>query len=210
MAATKVLVAGDVNGQLDACFARVATVNSAHGPFSCLLCVGDFLGKPEDAAALLAPYKAGERSPPLPTYFLGPPGGALPTELLASTDAGGLVAPGITCLGAAGIHVLSGLKVAFISGAQREAEQLPPDGVAELKRLSQLPGADTTHTASPAPPPPRRTRTALGGLGSLGTPGTTLTLPWHDPGCLHACSNTGTPWHCPSTTLQASSASTSS
>ena len=61
--------------------------------------------------------------------------------------AGGLVAPGITCLGAAGIHVLSGLKVAFISGAQRDAEQLPPNGVAELKRLSQLPGAAV------APPP---------------------------------------------------------
>ena len=145
--ATKILVAGDVTGDLDALFSRVATVNSSHGPFACLLCVGDFLGKPEEAAALLAPFKAGEREPPLPTYFLGPPGGALPSEVLASTDAGGLVAPGITCLGAAGIHVLSGLKVAFISGAQRDAEQLPPNGVAELKRLSQLPGAAV------APPP---------------------------------------------------------
>jgi hypothetical protein len=152
----KILVAGDVNGDLDACFARVATVNSAHGPFACLLCVGDFLGKPEDAVALLAPFKAGEREPPLPTYFLGPPGGALPSEVLASTDAGGLVAPGITCLGAAGIHVLSGLKVAFISGAQRDAEQLPPNGVAELKRLSQLPGAAAAHSARPFPPPTRR------------------------------------------------------
>ena len=152
----KILVAGDVTGDLDACFARVATVNSAHGPFACLLCVGDFLGKPEDAVALLAPFKAGEREPPLPTYFLGPPGGALPSEVLASTDAGGLVAPGITCLGAAGIHVLSGLKVAFISGAQRDAEQLPPNGVAELKRLSQLPGATVAHSARPCPSPTRR------------------------------------------------------
>ena len=156
--ATKILVAGDVTGDLDALFSRVATVNSSHGPFACLLCVGDFLGKPEDAVALLAPFKAGEREAPLPTYFLGPPGGALPSEVLASTDAGGLVAPGITCLGAAGIHVLSGLKVAFISGAQRDAEQLPPNGVAELKRLSQLPGAAVA-------PPPRSAS-----LPSLATP----------------------------------------
>ena len=151
--ATKILVAGDVTGDLDALFSRVATVNSSHGPFACLLCVGDFLGKPEDAVALLAPFKAGEREAPLPTYFLGPPGGALPSEVLASTDAGGLVAPGITCLGAAGIHVLSGLKVAFISGAQRDAEQLPPNGVAELKRLSQLPGAAVAPLPAALPHP---------------------------------------------------------
>ena len=138
--ATKVLVCGDVRGHLDACFARVTTVNANHGPFACLLCVGDFLGPLAGAPELLAPFRSGERTPPLPTYFLGPPGGGLPSELLASSDAGGEVAPRMTCLGAAGIHVLSGLKVAFISGAQTDAEQLPTDGVAELKRLSGMPG----------------------------------------------------------------------
>ena len=124
--ATKVLVCGDVRGHLDACFARVTTVNANHGPFACLLCVGDFLGPLAGAPALLAPFRSGERTPPLPTYFIGPPGGGLPSELLASSDAGGEVAPRMTCLGAAGIHVLSGLKVAFISGAQTDAEQQRP------------------------------------------------------------------------------------
>lgn len=140
MMTTKILIAGDVKGRLDACFARVSTVNANHGPFSCLLCVGDFLGEAESAGAALAPYKAGEQKAPLPTYFLGAPDGMVPPELLVSTTSGGEVAPQITCLGAAGIHVLSGLKVAFISGAQTNAAQLPPDGVAELKRLSELPG----------------------------------------------------------------------
>ena len=140
MTTTKILIAGDVKGRLDACFARVSTVNANHGPFSCLLCVGDFLGEAESAGAALAPYKAGEQKAPLPTYFLGAPDGMVPPELLVSTTSGGEVAPQITCLGAAGIHVLSGLKVAFISGAQTNAAQLPPDGVAELKRLSELPG----------------------------------------------------------------------
>ena len=38
----KVLVAGDVGGNIPALFQRVATVNvSAAGPFECLLCVGE-------------------------------------------------------------------------------------------------------------------------------------------------------------------------
>ena len=37
----KILVAGDVYGDLDTLFQRVATVNSKAGPFECLFCVGE-------------------------------------------------------------------------------------------------------------------------------------------------------------------------
>lgn len=43
MAPTKVLLAGPVCGRLDTLYARVATVNSASGPFDVLFCVGQFL-----------------------------------------------------------------------------------------------------------------------------------------------------------------------
>ena len=40
----KVLVAGDVGGNLDELFKRVGAVNSKSGPFDCLLCTGEFFG----------------------------------------------------------------------------------------------------------------------------------------------------------------------
>lgn len=42
MPAVKVLLAGDVQGKLDALFKRVATVNNSNGPFNLLLCAGAF------------------------------------------------------------------------------------------------------------------------------------------------------------------------
>jgi|LakMenEpi03Aug12_release.lakeMendotaPanAssembly.Ray.scaffolds.fasta_scaffold3043535_1 hypothetical protein len=38
----KVLLAGDVDGKIDALFKRVNTVNASNGPFAALLCVGSF------------------------------------------------------------------------------------------------------------------------------------------------------------------------
>lgn len=40
----KVLLAGDVNGKIDALFKRVNSVNASNGPFDLLLCVGSFFG----------------------------------------------------------------------------------------------------------------------------------------------------------------------
>ncbi len=38
----KVLLAGDINGKIDALYKRVNTVNASNGPFAALLCVGSF------------------------------------------------------------------------------------------------------------------------------------------------------------------------
>lgn len=42
MGAVKVLVAGDVKGNVDALFQRVEKVNNSNGPFQILLCIGPF------------------------------------------------------------------------------------------------------------------------------------------------------------------------
>jgi hypothetical protein len=47
----KVLLAGDVNGRLDALFKRVGTVNASNGPFDALLCVGSFFNPEGQSAA---------------------------------------------------------------------------------------------------------------------------------------------------------------
>ena len=119
-APTKVLVAGDANGRLDLLFERVATINAKHGPFACLLGVGDFLGP--DAAAALAPYA--DAPPPLPTYFVGP--AALPD--------GVALPPGIEWLGAAGVRSLHGLQVAYAAAGADGA------ATAEMRASAAAPG----------------------------------------------------------------------
>ena len=60
----KLLVVGDVCGNLDTMYNKATAVNSKHGPFDAILCVGDFLGTDE---AALAPYTSGEKKGVLPS-----------------------------------------------------------------------------------------------------------------------------------------------
>ena len=53
------LVCGDVSGNFTKIFDRVQKVNSAHGPFTALLCVGKFFGDSNNKE--LDPYIRGEK-----------------------------------------------------------------------------------------------------------------------------------------------------
>jgi hypothetical protein len=58
MSTVKILVAGDVQGDLDTLFQRVEAVNSKAGPFVCLLCIGEVnpkLCKPHFLSAWIFP-----------------------------------------------------------------------------------------------------------------------------------------------------------
>jgi len=50
----KILVAGDVGGNLEELYKRVSTVNAKSGPFDCLLCAGEFFGS-ADVGGIRAP-----------------------------------------------------------------------------------------------------------------------------------------------------------
>ena len=135
-APSKILVAGDTRGELGALFERAAAVDAKHGPFACLLCVGDFLGTNADAA--LAPYRASdgseaERKAPLPTYFISAELGEAASPLLAGFAPGDELAPRISYLGPAGVRELGGLQVAFVSGAGEG--EAGAQAVAELRAL---------------------------------------------------------------------------
>ena len=65
----KILVSGDVEGNLTALFKRVEAVNAKAGPFEMLLCVGSFFG-PGNLG--WGDYKSGRCKVPLPVYILGP------------------------------------------------------------------------------------------------------------------------------------------
>lgn len=55
------LVAGDVEGQYDALFNRVNTINKKSGPFDMLLCVGDFFSSDPASEEQLEAYKIAEK-----------------------------------------------------------------------------------------------------------------------------------------------------
>ena len=130
---TKILVAGDANGQLDQLFARVAALHAGKGPFDCLICTGNFFGGDASAAeAALAPYKSAEKAPPLRTYFLGPPP---PDSPPADADGKVAISRDLWCLASsAGIITLHGLRVGFACG---RATELADDVAAMRVRASE-------------------------------------------------------------------------
>ena len=62
----KVLLAGDVNGKIDALYKRIATVNASNGPFNALFCVGSFFN-PDGAFIAFIFHQS--RSTPLIHFF---------------------------------------------------------------------------------------------------------------------------------------------
>lgn len=67
--ALKILACGDVNGQFEAFFKRLNTVNKKAGPFEMAICVGSFFGHENKS---WEEYLSGKAKAPIPVYILGP------------------------------------------------------------------------------------------------------------------------------------------
>ena len=112
----KVLVSGDVDGNISALFKRVETVNNKAGPFEMLLCVGSFFG-PGNLG--WSDYKTGRCKVPLPTYILGPTD---PGQLVCYPDLAGCeLCENVIYLGKQGCFTTKeGLRIAYLSGVNPE------------------------------------------------------------------------------------------
>jgi len=110
----KILVSGDVSGNISTLFKRVETVNNKAGPFDMLLCVGSFFG-PGNLG--WQDYKSGRCKVPLPVYILGPND---PSELLPYPDLAGCeLCENVIYLGRQGSFTTKeGLKIGYMSGVQ--------------------------------------------------------------------------------------------
>ncbi|KAH7619036.1 hypothetical protein Ndes2526B_g05985 [Nannochloris sp. 'desiccata'] len=143
----KVLLAGDVNGNFDALYKRVNTVNASNGPFAALLCVGpSFNAEGADDADYvgeLLPYINGEKTVPVPTYFIGGFG-------LGSSKALAALATTPNCnikyLGRAGVAQIHGLQIAFLDGTYNAAAYRGPS----LATAAEVDEANPT-TTTPTP-----------------------------------------------------------
>lgn len=110
----KILVAGDVAGNISVLFKRVEAVNTKAGPFDMLLCVGSFFG-PGNLG--WESYKSGRCKVPLPVYILGPND---ENELLPYPDLAGCeICENVIYLGKQGSFTTKeGLKIGYMSGVQ--------------------------------------------------------------------------------------------
>eukprot|EP00290_Baffinella_frigidus_P056936 CAMPEP_0180368684 /NCGR_PEP_ID=MMETSP0989-20121125/17747_1 /TAXON_ID=697907 /ORGANISM="non described non described, Strain CCMP2293" /LENGTH=287 /DNA_ID=CAMNT_0022363317 /DNA_START=31 /DNA_END=890 /DNA_ORIENTATION=- len=126
MSTVKLMVCGDVGGNLEELFKKVEAVQKKSGVFDMLLCAGEFFGSQDIGGEEdqqpnyvdvnpLKDYASGVKKAPCKTYFL------CGKEWGPSLDQGAAdckrVAPDIFFLGVAGIIDLNGLRIAFMSGS---------------------------------------------------------------------------------------------
>ncbi|XP_077449775.1 CWF19-like protein 1 [Stigmatopora argus] len=115
--AVKVLVCGDVAGELKALFQRVKSIQKKTGNFDLLLCVGEFFADTPEAEEEWQLYESGVKKAPIPTYILG----AVSPETAGKFPSphGCELADNITYLGRCGVFTsASGLRINYVSGRE--------------------------------------------------------------------------------------------
>ncbi|XP_062010688.1 zinc finger CCCH domain-containing protein 64-like [Rosa rugosa] len=153
MAPPKILLCGDVSGNLKQLFKRVVSVNKSAGPFDALFCVGQFFPDSADQLDEFTGYIEGRAEIPLPTYFIGDYGvGATKFLLAATKDSGnqgfkmdGLkVCSNLYWMKGSGKFTFHGLSVVYLSGLQSSDSQqfgtYSQDDVDALRAIAEDPG----------------------------------------------------------------------
>eukprot|EP01130_Rhizamoeba_saxonica_P017889 TRINITY_DN879_c0_g2_i2.p1 TRINITY_DN879_c0_g2~~TRINITY_DN879_c0_g2_i2.p1 ORF type:complete len:566 (-),score=121.71 TRINITY_DN879_c0_g2_i2:702-2399(-) len=104
----KILVCGQLNGKIDLIYKQVSAIQSKHGPFTCLLCIGQFFETGEE----LLPYIQGEKSAPIPTYFLG-----TDHDYQFLNEEQATICENIHWLGKTGLTNIAGLSIGFFASS---------------------------------------------------------------------------------------------
>jgi len=114
----KVIVCGDVKGEIDQLFTRIKKLEKKGQYFDLLLCVGDFFG---DVNTGWNDYKQGNKDVPIQTYILGPNNTKYNHLFEDGSIDGFEICNNITYLGKKGVFTTSsGLQIAYISGLEGE------------------------------------------------------------------------------------------
>eukprot|EP00397_Hematodinium_sp_SG-2012_P053570 GEMP01064058.1.p1 GENE.GEMP01064058.1~~GEMP01064058.1.p1 ORF type:complete len:439 (-),score=75.24 GEMP01064058.1:37-1329(-) len=109
----RVLICGDVNGNLKKLYEDVTRLQEKHGNFDFLLCCGKFL--PTDKDPDFQSYIAGQKQIPIMTYFVDSESMTFCTH--CGTEAQPLGSSGkLFFLGTHGVKDIQGVRVAYLSG----------------------------------------------------------------------------------------------
>ena len=119
----KILVCGDLLGNLVGLLDKIRNVEKKSGSFDMLFCVGSFFsGSPERDAAL-QPYITGQSLLPIPTFILGPNSPEETSSFSKLEPTGVEICPNLVYLGTHGVYKTSnGLRIAYLSGVYESAE----------------------------------------------------------------------------------------
>eukprot|EP00088_Acartia_fossae_P069650 TRINITY_DN9155_c0_g1_i3.p1 TRINITY_DN9155_c0_g1~~TRINITY_DN9155_c0_g1_i3.p1 ORF type:complete len:523 (+),score=146.82 TRINITY_DN9155_c0_g1_i3:40-1608(+) len=113
---SKILVTGDVDGNMATLFKKIDSVNKKAGPFEMVLCVGSFFGVGNLG---WQDYKSGRLKVPIPVYILGPNS---KDEVGCYPDLNGSeICENVIYLGKQGSFTTNeGLRIAYMSGVNSE------------------------------------------------------------------------------------------
>lgn len=114
VAMEKILVCGDVCGEFASLATKITKIDSKHGPFTALFCVGQFFHA--DGHQSLEPFLSEQSKFPIPLYFIAGEESSQSTSLIDSLPDGGALCHNIHYLGRSGVKTVGGLKVAYLSG----------------------------------------------------------------------------------------------
>ncbi|OLL22633.1 CWF19-like protein mug161 [Neolecta irregularis DAH-3] len=139
----KILAFGSVNGKIEQAFAKAKLIDTQHGPFDVLICLGSFFGKTESDQVVK--LLNGEIEVPLRTYFLlgqDP----LPAMISEKTEREQDICSNLFYLGKSGILTTTpGVRIAFLGGIyDPDAYEATVDDDASMCRSPFINRKDTT------------------------------------------------------------------
>jgi hypothetical protein len=109
----KVLIAGDVQGNLNLLSGKVESLNSSkHGPFDVVFCVGNFF---DSNVPDFVEFLKGEKFFPLPCFFVGGEQDFVGQQKDLLVNGGSEICKNVTYLGTSGMLVQNNLTVAYLS-----------------------------------------------------------------------------------------------
>jgi len=109
----RILVCGDVDGDLEKLYGDVEKQMKQHGKFDMLFACGKFLPSSKAQNAGLQKYVTGQKDVPIPTYFIDSESGVFMKTASAGRKLG---KTSIEFLGSYGVKEIEGLRVGYISG----------------------------------------------------------------------------------------------
>eukprot|EP00397_Hematodinium_sp_SG-2012_P002373 GEMP01002379.1.p1 GENE.GEMP01002379.1~~GEMP01002379.1.p1 ORF type:complete len:1250 (+),score=322.31 GEMP01002379.1:88-3837(+) len=113
MSAKRVLVCGDVDGDLEKLYNDVSRQQAQHGKFDILIACGKFLPTQKAQQGGLQVYLSGEKEVPIKTYFVDSDSGVF---MHTAHNGRKIGETNIDFLGSFGVQDVDGLRVGYISG----------------------------------------------------------------------------------------------
>ncbi|KAI6653340.1 hypothetical protein LOD99_3560 [Oopsacas minuta] len=119
----KILVCGDLLGNLQSLLTKIKNIEKKSGSFDMLFCVGSFFSGNDDKDTEFESYLSGKSQIQIPTFILGPNDPKGTSSYSKFTATGTEICPNLIYLGTHGVYkAANGLRIAYLSGVYKATE----------------------------------------------------------------------------------------